>query len=213
MANDHTLRTYDSILGLAANADNPTPIVRLNKVTGFKHAQVYGKLEWFNPFGAVKDRIAANLIKDGEDRGVLGLSIRVNSLVGTVIGVMPPDMRFPNNTDLWIPAHMLPPESRIEERDGQGFQVIGRVAPGSSIEAARGELAGIGRRLADQYPEANEDLLNCILRFGPIRQQLPGHFVDEGAEPIVELGHGLFVTSGDAMHEHPVLLAHSICLS
>lgn len=66
---NHALRTYDSILELLPDADNPTPIVRLNHVTGLEHAQVYAKLEWYNPFGAVKDRVAANLIRDAEARG------------------------------------------------------------------------------------------------------------------------------------------------
>ena len=71
MQNDHSLRVYDSILGLLSNADNPTPLVRLNKVVPFKHTKVYGKLEWYNPFGAVKDRIAENLIRDAEERGAI----------------------------------------------------------------------------------------------------------------------------------------------
>ena len=71
MADDHTFRVYDSILGLLSNEENPTPLVRLNKVVPFEHAQIYAKLEWFNPFGAVKDRVAANLIRDAEERGVL----------------------------------------------------------------------------------------------------------------------------------------------
>ncbi len=70
--NDHKLRIYDSILGLLSGEDNPTPAVRLNRVTPFKHTQVYAKLEWYNPFGAVKDRIAANLVEDAEERGLLG---------------------------------------------------------------------------------------------------------------------------------------------
>ena len=61
MSENHTLRVYDSMLGLLSGADNPTPLVRLNKVTPFEHTQVYAKLEWYNPFGAVKDRVAANL--------------------------------------------------------------------------------------------------------------------------------------------------------
>lgn len=69
--NDHALRVYDSILGLLSSEDNPTPLVRLNRVVPFQHAQVYGKLEWYNPFGAVKDRIAANLVRDAEERGRL----------------------------------------------------------------------------------------------------------------------------------------------
>lgn len=69
---DHGARVYDSILELASNVENPTPIVRLRRIPGFRHAVVYGKLEWFNPFGAVKDRVAANLVRDAEARGVLG---------------------------------------------------------------------------------------------------------------------------------------------
>ena len=38
--------------------------------TPFKHTKVYAKLEWYNPFGAVKDRVAANLIRDAEERGL-----------------------------------------------------------------------------------------------------------------------------------------------
>ena len=66
--NNHALRVYDSILGLLSGIDNPTPLVRLNRVSPFKHTQVYGKLEWYNPFGAVKDRVADNLIADAEAR-------------------------------------------------------------------------------------------------------------------------------------------------
>jgi len=68
---DHQLRIYDSMEGLLSNADNPTPLVRLNRVVPFEHAKVYGKLEWYNPFGAVKDRVAANLIADAEENGLL----------------------------------------------------------------------------------------------------------------------------------------------
>ena len=68
---DHRLRVYDSMVGLLPDADNPTPLVRINRVVPFQHARVYGKLEWYNPFGAVKDRVAANLIADAEERGVL----------------------------------------------------------------------------------------------------------------------------------------------
>jgi cysteine synthase/rhodanese-related sulfurtransferase len=68
---NHQTRVYDSILELLPNVDNPTPLVRLHHVVPFKHARVYAKLEWYNPFGAVKDRVAANLVRDAEDRGLL----------------------------------------------------------------------------------------------------------------------------------------------
>ena len=68
MMDEHSLRVYDSILGLLSGAENPTPLVRLNRVTPFKQTRVYAKLEWYNPFGAVKDRVAANLVADAEAR-------------------------------------------------------------------------------------------------------------------------------------------------
>jgi cysteine synthase/rhodanese-related sulfurtransferase len=71
MLNDHILRKYDSIIGLLSSEENPTPLVRLNTVVPFEHTEVYVKLEWYNPFGAVKDRIAANMIRDAEERGLL----------------------------------------------------------------------------------------------------------------------------------------------
>ena len=66
---DHELRVDDSILDLLPSAENPTPIVRLRHIGGFQHARVYANLEWYNPFGAVKDRVAANLVRDAEERG------------------------------------------------------------------------------------------------------------------------------------------------
>ena len=68
---DHTLRTYESILEMLSSADNPTPLVRIRKVVPYEHTKVYAKLEWYNPFGAVKDRIAANLLDDAEKRGLI----------------------------------------------------------------------------------------------------------------------------------------------
>ncbi|NOY55934.1 MAG: pyridoxal-phosphate dependent enzyme [Actinobacteria bacterium] len=70
--NDHSLRVYDSILGLLCNPDNPTPLVRLTRVSPFEHTQVYAKLEWFNPFGSVKDRVASNMVGNAEQRGEIG---------------------------------------------------------------------------------------------------------------------------------------------
>ena len=66
---DHSRRVYDSVLGLLSNVDNPTPMVQLSRLLPFEHTKVYAKLEWNNPFGAVKDRVAWNMIQDGEESG------------------------------------------------------------------------------------------------------------------------------------------------
>jgi len=48
-----------------------TPVVRLNRLTGPEDAELYVKLESFNPSGSVKDRAAFNLILQAELAGLL----------------------------------------------------------------------------------------------------------------------------------------------
>ena len=48
-----------------------TPAVRLNRLVGGEDAEVYVKLEMFNPSGSVKDRAAFNLIATAERQGLL----------------------------------------------------------------------------------------------------------------------------------------------
>lgn len=50
-----------------------TPLVRLGKVVGEipSGVEIYGKAEWFNPGGSVKDRPALNMILEGERSGQL----------------------------------------------------------------------------------------------------------------------------------------------
>jgi cysteine synthase A len=43
-----------------------TPLVRLNRINAGLDAEIYAKLEFFNPLGSVKDRIAAAMIAAGE---------------------------------------------------------------------------------------------------------------------------------------------------
>lgn len=48
-----------------------TPIIKLNKFISENSAEVYLKLEYFNPGSSVKDRIALNMIKRAEEKGIL----------------------------------------------------------------------------------------------------------------------------------------------
>jgi cysteine synthase len=57
---------YDSILHTIGR----TPIVRINKLAP-KHVTMYVKVEFFNPGGSVKDRLAIGIIEDAERRGLL----------------------------------------------------------------------------------------------------------------------------------------------
>ena len=49
-----------------------TPLLRLEKIDAdFPGIEIYGKAEYFNPGGSVKDRPALNMILDGERTGTL----------------------------------------------------------------------------------------------------------------------------------------------
>ena len=48
-----------------------TPVIELKNYSTDK-IKIFAKLEWFNPFGSVKDRAAFWMIKDAERKKILG---------------------------------------------------------------------------------------------------------------------------------------------
>ena len=51
-----------------------TPLLKLNRYTekaGVKDVNIFAKLEYLNPAGSVKDRVALSMIKDAEEKGIL----------------------------------------------------------------------------------------------------------------------------------------------
>ena len=60
------MKVANNVLELIGN----TPLVRINKLNG-AGAQIFAKLEFFNPSGSVKDRAALSMIEDAEKRGIL----------------------------------------------------------------------------------------------------------------------------------------------
>ncbi len=66
-----------------------TPLVRLNRITGDLASPVYAKLEFLNPMGSVKDRVAKYMIEKAEEDGRLrdGQLIIENSSGNTALGL------------------------------------------------------------------------------------------------------------------------------
>jgi cysteine synthase A/cysteine synthase B len=57
-------RVYDSIADLVADPENPTPMVRLSdRFNAAPDFEIFVKLEGFNPFGSIKDRVALYLMR------------------------------------------------------------------------------------------------------------------------------------------------------
>ena len=103
---------------------------------GANHVAILGNRFWRSRFGA--------------DRNILGRTLRLSDHAYTVAGVLPPG-------EPWINDQIyLPFAYRADaDRGSWEFSVIGRLAPGVTVEAARADLARIAALLGQSYP--NED--------------------------------------------------------
>jgi predicted permease len=101
----------------------------------------------------------------GADPNILTKSIKVNSVIASVIGVMAPDMKFPFNNELWLPTAMLPPELTASKRNVRNFQVLGRLADGVTLAQARSEIETIAAKLTKDYPDTNKDFRTEVMTF------------------------------------------------
>lgn len=82
---DANKRVYESILGAVGN----TPLVRLSRFAAGALADVFAKVEFMNPMGSIKDRIARWLIEKAERDGRLrpGMTILEASSGNTAMGL------------------------------------------------------------------------------------------------------------------------------
>ena len=100
----------------------------------------------------------------GADPSVLGRAITVNGLPFTVVGVAPVELggQFGGTqgllrVDVWLPAafeqSVLLGDARQERRSSRGYDIVGRLHDGVTIDEARTRLDVVGRRLHQSYPE------------------------------------------------------------
>jgi len=61
-------KTVESALDLIGN----TPMVKLNEISKDIPAEIWVKIEYLNPSGSIKDRIALKMIEEAEKRGLIG---------------------------------------------------------------------------------------------------------------------------------------------
>jgi putative ABC transport system permease protein len=70
------------------------------------------------------------------DPNVLGRLIRLDTTTHVITGVMPPGFRFPSTSEMWIPF----PASGAAVGGSRTVSVLGRLAPGVTLEQANAEL-------------------------------------------------------------------------
>jgi putative ABC transport system permease protein len=80
-----------------------------------------------------------------EDFGAIKL--KTDDRLVTVIGVLPPGFRFPDDADLWIPRELF---DVLPARSAHNWKVLGRLKEGVSLAQANTELSGIAGRIAQQ---------------------------------------------------------------
>ena len=88
----------------------------------------------------------------GADPAVVGRAVRLDGEAVTVVGVLPPDFRYRIATQVWRP---LVPTKIDAERGTHQYSLIGRLAPGVSLERAASEARTVMRALELQYPADN----------------------------------------------------------
>ena len=72
------------------------------------------------------------------------MTLSIEDRLYTIAGVMPRSFNVPGDVDVWIPREQYP---RNPHRTGHNWRVVGRVAPGLSLAAARMDARAVARRL------------------------------------------------------------------
>jgi predicted permease len=90
------------------------------------------------------------------DPDIIGKTIRANGEPTTVVGVMPDEFEFPLRQAVWLPLRMDP--LKLKRGEGMSLEVFGRLKDGVTVDQAVLEMNGIAKRLALEYPAANEGI-------------------------------------------------------
>jgi predicted permease len=129
----------------------------------------------FTPDERVLGGHPAVLVGDGFWREQLGgnpdfsgLTLKFGSRTYAVIGVMPPEFRFPADAQLWVARELDPP---LPSRTAHNWRVVGRLRDGVTLDQARTDLRGIAQRLKQQY---GDDTTMVDVAVVPLHDQIVG---------------------------------------
>lgn len=151
---------------------------------GRANAELFGLLgvgpEHGRLFTPEEDRLGAEpvVVLDAGFATELGLAvadlgnavIQLNEVSHRVIGILPSSFDLPRGAKFWTP---LAQNMGQDNRGMHRMLVLGRLAPGSTIAEAQGDLTAIAGRLAEAYPESNR---NRSLWLEPLRESLVGGY-------------------------------------
>jgi predicted permease len=123
----------------------------------------------------------------GGDPGVLGRTVRLGRAEATVVGVMREGFAFPVSHAVWMPLQANALDH--PRRGGPGISVFGRLAPDASLDAARVELATLGRRAAADFPETHASLRPEVMPYVKAWSPFPTQGIPWGT--VTAAGHSV----------------------
>jgi predicted permease len=109
------------------------------------------------------------------DASVIGKTIRLGSRTATVVGVLEPSVPYPADTEIIANVVTSPHHlgaMMVTSRVHRMTELFGRLAPGSSVEAARAELTAAHAAMMREHPEAYSAKANVQLRVTKLRDQI-----------------------------------------
>jgi putative ABC transport system permease protein len=98
----------------------------------------------------------------GGDPTVIGRQVRTDKGSLTIVGVMPPQFRFPDNTEAWTVMGCC---GEMTRRATRYWRTVARLRNGTSVQAAESEVQSITSRLAELYPKDDKNWTAQILPF------------------------------------------------
>jgi len=104
----------------------------------------------------------------GADPNIVGQSVRINGKAATIIGVMPPNFKFPFSEELWTPLYNeYPPRPRGElvlGANNPAPAVMGRLKPGVTLDQVNAEFVALAHHLAEDNPKTNQNFTSATVQ-------------------------------------------------
>src|SRR5438132_7622264 len=124
------------------------------------------------PVVVISDRLWQRVFN--RDSAVLGRSITLHDQSVTIIGVMPPQLTSPQDTDVWFSLMRRSNNPAWMDRSHHPMiYVWGKLKPGVTVEQARTEMTGIAARLEKTYPDTNGKVYAVVT---PLLENLVGKY-------------------------------------
>ncbi|HEY4218553.1 MAG TPA: ABC transporter permease [Gemmatimonadaceae bacterium] len=119
----------------------------------------------------------------GGDSSIIGRTANIGGVSRTVIGIMPPGIRFPDDAvgyakapaDVWIPATLADVRTP-QNRGNQNLVVIGHLRPNVTTEMLAADVRALERQLKSAYPDryASTNAKSWHVVALPLRDQMVG---------------------------------------